>query len=149
MSDLLAPILVVMENEVDAFWCFSAFIHMMVCLSACLPVCVCLSCSGLSLHIQKCFQHSIQQGLTTAKQQHTFNGPLSGTTRMSWYQKGKTSLDLLEQELVSGSGISCTMCNFAPCPRQITMPTTQFFTGQMPFLPPSQQLKAWQQGLNR
>ena len=33
MSDLLAPILVVMENEVDAFWCFAGFIHMMVSLS--------------------------------------------------------------------------------------------------------------------
>ena len=27
---------------------------------------------------------------------------LSGTTRVSWYQKGKTNLDLLEQEIVSG-----------------------------------------------
>jgi len=25
---------------------------------------------------------------------------------MSWYQKGKTNLELLEQEIVSGSGIS-------------------------------------------
>ena len=24
---------------------------------------------------------------------HTFNGPFSGTTRVSWYQKGKTNLD--------------------------------------------------------
>lgn len=29
MSDLLAPILVVLENEVDAFWCFAGFIQMM------------------------------------------------------------------------------------------------------------------------
>ena len=27
---------------------------------------------------------------------HTFNGPLSGTTRMSLYQKGKTNLDFTE-----------------------------------------------------
>ena len=27
---------------------------------------------------------------------HTFNGPLSGTTQVSQYQKGKTSLDLTE-----------------------------------------------------
>jgi len=27
---------------------------------------------------------------------HTFNGPLSGTTRVSWYQKGKTNLDFTE-----------------------------------------------------
>jgi len=29
---------------------------------------------------------------------HPFNGPLSGTTRVSWHQKGKTNLDLLEQD---------------------------------------------------
>lgn len=28
MSDLLAPILVVMENEVDAFWCFAGFMEL-------------------------------------------------------------------------------------------------------------------------
>ena len=27
---------------------------------------------------------------------HTFNGPFSGTTQVSWYQKGKTSLDFTE-----------------------------------------------------
>jgi len=27
---------------------------------------------------------------------HPFNGPLSGTTRVSWYQKGKTNLDFTE-----------------------------------------------------
>jgi len=27
---------------------------------------------------------------------HTFNGPLFGTTRVSWYQKGKTNLDFTE-----------------------------------------------------
>jgi len=45
MSDLLAPILVVMENEVDAFWCFSAFIHMMVSLSVYMSVCLSVSLS--------------------------------------------------------------------------------------------------------
>ena len=30
---------------------------------------------------------------------------LSGTTQVSSYQKGKTNLDLLKQEIVSGSGI--------------------------------------------
>ena len=45
---------------------------------------------------------------------HTFNGPLSGTTRVNWYQKGKTSLILLKQETVSGKS--------APRSRQITTP---------------------------
>ena len=41
---------------------------------------------------------------------------LSRTTRVSRYQKGKTrngktNLDLLEQEIVSGSGICWAICN--------------------------------------
>jgi len=34
--------------------------------------------------------------LQNCKQQRPFNGPLSGTTRVSRYQKGKTNLDLLQ-----------------------------------------------------
>ena len=66
---------------------------------------------------------------------------MPGTTRVSRYQKDKTrkvktNLDLLEQEIVSGSGI----CKSAPHPRQSHQhPTTQFFTGWMPFLLPNQQ----------
>ena len=41
---------------------------------------------------------------------HPFNSPLSGTTWVSQYQKSKTNLDLLEQETVSGSGISWAIC---------------------------------------
>jgi len=40
---------------------------------------------------------------------------------VSWYQKGNTSLDLLEQEAVSGSGIGWAKCKSAPRP-EITMP---------------------------
>jgi len=48
---------------------------------------------------------------------------LSGTTRVSRYQKGKTktNLDFLKQETVSGSGISWALCKSAPRPRQVTM----------------------------
>jgi len=64
---------------------------------------------------------------------------------VSRYQKGKTrkvktNLDLLEQEIVSGSDICWATCKSAPHPRQPCQHlTTQFFTGQMPFLPPNQQ----------
>ena len=70
---------------------------------------------------------------------------MSGSTRVSSYQNGKTkkvktNLDLLKQEIVSGSGICWAICKFAPHPRQPRRhPTIQFFTGQMPFLPPNQQ----------
>jgi len=68
---------------------------------------------------------------------------ISRTTLVSRYQKGKTrkvktNLDLLET--VSGSGICWAICKSAPHPRQPRQyPTTQFFTGWMPFLPPKQQ----------
>jgi len=70
---------------------------------------------------------------------------MSGTTRVSRYQKGKTrkvktSLDLLEQEIVSGSGICWAICNVCTS-SQTTTPTSHHsvFTGRMPFLPPNQQ----------
>ena len=50
---------------------------------------------------------------------HTFNGPLSGTTQVSQYQKGKTNLGFTE---VRGSGISWAICKSAHRSRQITMP---------------------------
>jgi len=53
---------------------------------------------------------------------HPFNGPFSGTTRVSWYQKGKPIWIFLKQETVSGSGISWVICKSAPLFRQITMP---------------------------
>ena len=41
---------------------------------------------------------------------------------------------------MSGSGICWALCKSAPHPRQPRQhPTTQFFTGRMPFLPPNQQ----------
>ena len=53
---------------------------------------------------------------------HPLNGPLSGTTQVSLYQKGKTNLHLLKQETVSGSGVSWAIRKSAPHRRQITMP---------------------------
>jgi len=53
---------------------------------------------------------------------YPFNGPFSGTTRVSRYQKGKPIWILLKQETVSGSGISWAICKPAPRSRQITMP---------------------------
>jgi len=55
---------------------------------------------------------------------HPFNGPLSRTTRVSRYQKGKTNPDLLKKETVSGSGISWAICKSAPRSRLITVPAS-------------------------
>jgi len=56
------------------------------------------------------------------------------TTQVSRYQRGKTNLNLLEQEIVKGSGISWAICEYVPHPRQIAMPEShhsvfyRFFT---------------------
>ena len=55
---------------------------------------------------------------------HPFNGPFSGNTQVSRYQKGKPIWILLKQETVSGSGISWAICKSAPRSRQITMPAS-------------------------
>ena len=58
-----------------------------------------------------------------------------GLPRWGSNRKVKPIWTLLKQETVRGSGISWATCKSAP--RQY--PTTQFFTGRMPFLPPNQQ----------
>jgi len=79
-----------------------------------------------------------RQSTHTHTHKHPFNGPFSGTTRVSQYQKGNTNLDFTE-ETVSGSGIS--WAKSAPYSRQTTTPAPHHsvFTGRMPFLPPNQQ----------
>jgi len=69
---------------------------------------------------------------------------LSGTTRVSWYQKGKTktNLDFLEQEAVSSSGISSAICKSAPRPSQVTMPAPHHSAFYRPDALPAAQPKA-------
>ena len=65
-----------------------------------------------------------------------------GLPRWAGIRKVKPVWILLEQETVSGSGISWTTCKPAPRSRQTTTPAphhSKFFTDWMPFLPPNQQ----------
>ena len=64
---------------------------------------------------------------------------------MSQHQKGKTNLDLLEQETVSGSGISWDICNAAPHPSWITMPAPHhsvFLQTRCPSCRPTKSIRA-------
>jgi len=68
---------------------------------------------------------------------------------VSRYQKGKTrkvktNLDLLEQEIVSGSGMCWAICKSAPHPRQPRQnPTTQvFLQAGCPSCRPTNSIKA-------
>jgi len=47
--------------------------------------------------------------LASKQQQHPFNSPLSETTQVSRYQKGKTNLDLLKQSHQLGHMQICTL----------------------------------------
>jgi len=58
---------------------------------------------------------------------------------VSQYQKGKTNLDLLEQETVSGSGISWAICKSASHRRQITMPASHHSVFYRPDVLPAAQ----------
>ena len=72
-------------------------------------------------YVEGCATFSAYMKLNTDTHTHTFNGPFSGTTRVSRYQKGKTNLDFTEARF-SGSGISWAICKSAPRSRQIAMP---------------------------
>ena len=80
--------------------------------------------------------------LLKQQQQHLFNGPLSGTTWVSWYQKGKTDLDFSEardSEWQWHQLGHIQICISPQTDNHTSTPPLGFFTGQMPFLPPNQQ----------
>jgi len=62
---------------------------------------------------------------------------------VSQYQKGKTNVDFTEARDSEWQWHQLAICNSAPRSRQIKktrqQPTTQLFTGWMPFLLPNQQ----------
>ena len=70
---------------------------------------------------------------------HPFNGPLSRTTQVSQYQKGKTNLDFTEAR---DSGISWAICNSAPRSRQITTPAPHRSVFYRPDALPANSVKA-------
>ena len=74
-----------------------------------------------------------------------FNGPLSGTTRVSRYQKGKTDLDFTEARdsdwqwhQLGHMQVSTSL----QTDNHANTPPLSFFTGRMPFLPPNQQCQS-------
>ena len=73
---------------------------------------------------------------------HTFNDPLSRTTRVSRYQKGKTNLDFTEardSERQWHQLGHMQVCTLLQTDNHASIPVLSFFTGRVPFLPPNQQ----------
>jgi len=80
-----------------------------------------------------------EQGLTTHT--HPFNVPLSATTRVSQYQKGKTHLDFTEardSEWQWHQLGHMQVCTALQTDNHASTPPLKFFTGRMPFLPTNQ-----------
>jgi len=76
---------------------------------------------------------------------HPFNGPFSGTTRVSRYQEGKTNLDFTEardSEWQWHQLGHMQVCISLHTYSHASTPTLSFFTGRMPFLPPNQQCQS-------
>ena len=74
-----------------------------------------------------------------------FNGPLSGTTRVSRYQKGKTNLDFTEardSEWQWNPLCHMQVCTSFQTDNHASTPLLSFFTGRMPYLPPNQQCQS-------
>ena len=73
---------------------------------------------------------------------HPFNGPFSGITQVSRYQKGKTNLDFTEareSEWQLHQLGHMQVCTSLQTDNYASTPPLSFFTGRMPFLPPNQQ----------
>ena len=84
---------------------------------------------------------------------HPFNGPFSGTTQVSRYQKGKTNLDFTEARDSEWQWHQLgymQVCTSLQTDNHASNPPLSFFTGRMPFLRPNQQCQsteavtAWQ-----
>jgi len=70
--------------------------------------------SSTKHNVMQCHQRRTEPQTQQQRQQQQQQHPFNGTTRVSQYQKGKTSLDLMEQETVSGSGVRRAICKRAP-----------------------------------
>jgi len=73
------------------------------------------------------------------------NSPLSGTTRVGRYQRGKTSLDFTEARDIEWQWHHLghtQVCTLLQADKHASTPLLSFFTGRMPFVLPNQQCQS-------
>ena len=94
------------------------------------------------------FHYTIHHHQWVSEHQHRHthtqpcNGPLSGTSWVSRYQKGKTSLDFTEARNYEWQWHQLGRMHVYTSLQTDKHPTTQFFTGQMLFVLPNQQRRS-------
>jgi len=109
--------------------------------------------TGLSLQVYETKYSRLSNLVTSVKIQrnthhthaHPFNGPFSGTTRVSRYQKGKTNLDCTEardSEWQWHQLGHMQVCVSLQTDSHASTPPLKFFTRRMPFWPPNQQCQS-------
>jgi len=87
----------------------------------------------------------VTERLLTHTHTHPFNRPLSRTTRVSRYQRGKTNLDFTEARDSKWQWHQLghmQVCTSLQTDNHASTPPLSFFTGWMPFLPPNQQCQS-------
>ena len=123
----------------DVIVCQEYFLSLTVCLELVMSPRLAYSgtASGflqwIDITVVNCYTHT---------HTHAFNGPFSGTTRVSQYQKGKTNLDFTEardSEWQWHQLGRMQVCTSLQTDNHASTPPLSFFTGRMPFLLPNQQ----------
>jgi len=87
----------------------------------------------------------IKMAAYTHQLTHPLNGPLSRTTWVSWYQKGKTNLDFTEARDSEWQWHQLgymQVCTSLQTDNHASTPPLSFFTGRMPFLLPNHNVNA-------
>lgn len=104
MSDLLSPILYVMENEVDAFWCFVAFIEQMVRLQ---------SREKLMFFLKKVTLRkrcNIHLFLMDVPHQINMNGPFNSEVKETEQLRNACTILKLIRHVVQMPGLEIVLC---------------------------------------
>jgi len=89
-----------------------------------------------------CLESTATAALTHTHTHISFNGPFSGTTQVTRYQKGKTNVDFTDtrdSEWQWHQLGHMQVCAWLQTDNHASTRPLSFFTGRMLFLPPSQQ----------
>ena len=103
---------------------------------------VCLQLFEFCRHVRILLLYLVVVERDMSPHTHPFCGPLSGTTRVSRYQKGNTSLDFTkarDSEWQWHQRGHMQVCTSLQTDNHTSTPPFSFFTGRMPFLSPSEQ----------
>jgi len=92
--------------------------------------------------VKKDDENKTNNNIHKATHTQMFNGPLSRTTWVRRYQKGKTNLDFTEARDSKWQWHQLghmQVCTLLQTDNHASTSPLSFFTGRMPFLPPNQQ----------